>query len=262
VTSLPPKETLRDRVGAAIDALQAGVTPNDVWPLVTAMDRIADQDLEAAVIVAGCLAGHPRAQAAFEERYFHGVRPALRGLGLDADATAEVAQRVRVKLFVTGDRSAAPIVDYLGKGDLGAFVRVVATRIALSDRRAQKPTVGDDALVRVPQRGDPQSDLERATQHQLARDAVERAAASLEPEQRVLLRLHYVDGLTVDEIGATFGVHRATAARRVAKARSCLVALVRDGLKAELDLATAELDSVMQGVQSQLDVSISRILGS
>ena len=218
-------------------------------------------DLDAIVIVAGCLAGDRRAQACFAERYFRRVRPALKSIGLDDASTDDIQQRVWVKLFVGGGTEQPAIVEYLGKGDLAAFVKVVATRLALSERRRDKPRAGDEALVHLPDRtASPQFAYLNASEGALLRSTVEEAAKALSAEQRVLLRLCYVDGLTVDEIGATYNVHRATAARRVARARALLILNVRKLLKNRLNVDSSELDSVMRDVQSALHVSISRIL--
>ncbi len=83
---------------------------------------------------------------------------------------------------------------------------------------------------------------------------------ALSPGERNLLRQHFSDGLTVDEIGALHGVHRATAARRVAKARSQLFAGTRRTLMDNLGLNRSELDSVMRMIESNVHVSVQRNL--
>jgi len=56
------------------------------------------------------------------------------------------------------------------------------------------------------------------------------------------------------------GIHRATAARRVARARTAYVDDVRALLAARLQVARDELDDVIGMVMSRLDVSIPRLL--
>ncbi|MBN1606671.1 MAG: transcriptional regulator, partial [Polyangiaceae bacterium] len=72
---------------------------------------------------------------------------------------------------------------------------------------------------------------------------------------------YYSAGLTIDEIAAAFGIHRATAARRVARARSALLAATRRELGERLRMSTAALKSVMRLIQSQLHASVRRLLG-
>jgi RNA polymerase sigma-70 factor (ECF subfamily) len=93
-------------------------------------------------------------------------------------------------------------------------------------------------------------------------DAAMRAALAALPEQpRALLRYTVVDGWTVDRIGALYGVHRATAARRVAAAREELGAAIRAELAARLAISIDEVDSIVRLVQSRIDVSVERLLG-
>jgi hypothetical protein len=56
------------------------------------------------------------------------------------------------------------------------------------------------------------------------------------------------------------GSHRATAARRVVRAREALVGATRALLVTRLRLANEELDEVIGMVLSRLDVSIPKLL--
>ncbi len=71
-----------------------------------------------------------------------------------------------------------------------------------------------------------------------------------------MLNLHFVDGLSIDEVGTVYHVHRATAARWISAARAALLKEIRLRLAAALRASESELDSVMRGVRSQLDVSL------
>jgi RNA polymerase sigma-70 factor (ECF subfamily) len=99
-----------------------------------------------------------------------------------------------------------------------------------------------------------------------SRDAVAAAmvdaAKQLEPGDRHLLRQHLVAGLSIDQLGAVLGIHRATAARRITRAREQLVAGTRKELARRLQLDGRELDDVIGLVMSRLDVSIAKLLAS
>ena len=66
--------------------------------------------------------------------------------------------------------------------------------------------------------------------------------------------------LSIDAIGAAFGVHRATAARWLLRAREALVAQTRARLASRLSMTVTEIDSVIELVQSRLDASVVRYL--
>ena len=90
--------------------------------------------------------------------------------------------------------------------------------------------------------------------------AFERAIDELSPRDRTLLKLHVIERSSIDDIGALYKVHRATAARWLEAIRDNLGERTRALLAAELALGPAELESVVRAVQSQVSVSLSRIL--
>ena len=94
-------------------------------------------------------------------------------------------------------------------------------------------------------------------------DAAMRAALAALPDQpRALLRYSVVDGWTVDRIGALYGVHRATAARRVAAAREELGSAIRAELRPPASRSpSARSTRSCRLVQSRIDVSLERLLG-
>ena len=77
---------------------------------------------------------------------------------------------------------------------------------------------------------------------------------------RVLLRLHYVDGLRLAGIGALYQVTESTASRWVRRALDAVADGVRARLRERLALSAETFESVLRLVQSQLDVSIRRLL--
>jgi RNA polymerase sigma-70 factor (ECF subfamily) len=86
--------------------------------------------------------------------------------------------------------------------------------------------------------------------------ALKETLTELPVQQRNVLRLSFVEGLSIDEIGALHGVHRATAARWIAAAREAILDGTRRRLRSDLSLSDSEFDSVVRLVQSQLEVSL------
>ena len=75
-----------------------------------------------------------------------------------------------------------------------------------------------------------------------------------------MLRQHALDGLSIDQLAALHGVHRATAARQVHSARDAVLAGTRRELVRRLRLSPRELASMMRLIHSQLDLSLPRVL--
>jgi len=90
--------------------------------------------------------------------------------------------------------------------------------------------------------------------------ALSAAFASLELRDRNLLRLHFVDRMSIDALAPIFAVSRATAARHLASARALLVERTVDQLGARLSLRGSELASLVRQVRSKLEISLSAIL--
>jgi RNA polymerase sigma-70 factor (ECF subfamily) len=87
------------------------------------------------------------------------------------------------------------------------------------------------------------------------------AVGTLDSSDRVVLRQHFVERLTIDQIGAVYHLHRATAARRLARAREALLAATRAALARRLGLAPVELESVLELIASRMEASVERLLG-
>ena len=82
----------------------------------------------------------------------------------------------------------------------------------------------------------------------------------LSPRARTMLRLHLVHGLTIDEIAPMHKVHRATAARWLARARGEVLERSRARLGQLLETDARDVESIMHLIASRLDVSIARHL--
>jgi RNA polymerase sigma-70 factor (ECF subfamily) len=68
--------------------------------------------------------------------------------------------------------------------------------------------------------------------------------------------------VTIDVLAAEHGVHRATAARWLADARTAVHDRTRVELARSLGAATHEADSIIRLVEGRLDVSLDRLLRS
>jgi RNA polymerase sigma-70 factor (ECF subfamily) len=228
--------------------------------------RAADRlDGPALYLVCACLAGDKRALAAFDQRYIVTLAQRLSRLERTGVSSEDVTQLLRIR-FLFGEGGRPPrIADYNGAGDLRAWLRVAAVRIAISlqrKHRREEPD-GDEALRALADAG-PGPELE--LMKEISRDefaaALRTAVAELEPRQRNLLRHQALDRMSIDRIAALYGVHRATAARWVAQARDALVAGVRRRLQAKLAVAPERLDSLLLLIESRLDVSLRPLLAA
>ncbi len=231
-------------------------------------DDLARLDAAEIWLAAGCADGVPEAVQAFDAQYISRLTPALRALGLDAAAADELRQRVRERLLTSVDGGPIRLLEYAGKGRLFGLVKVVAVRMTLDDKRraGRAPDRGNVDQMTVERVMDGELGPELAvieTQHRGAvKNAFRAAIEALEPKQRGVLRLHLLQGSSIDEIAALYGVHRATAARWIVGIREELGQRTREALRSTLGLDDAGLDSLLDAVGSRLDLSLSRVLST
>jgi RNA polymerase sigma-70 factor (ECF subfamily) len=226
------------------------------------------KDLEARAadlyLAAACVAGDAAAIARLEAALSAIVHPALARIGLSKADDDEIVLQVRVALLVRDETGRCRLVGYSGRGELRAYLRAVAVRIALNRRRGSEPSSGDaELLACLPDAADsPELALLKQRYRNDLRLAFATAVAALTPRERTLLRQHYVDGLTMDRLGPLHRAHRATCARWIEAARVKILRGVRRELRAKLALDGAELESAVALVRSQLDLSLCRHLAS
>ena len=243
----------------AFAAHVAAVAPGGV----AAIETLHAEDLYLAC---ACAAKDPRAIAAFEEKYKPEVPSYVGQIDRAPAFIDEVAQQLREKLFVTTGESGKPkICEYTGRGPLGAWLRVVAVRIALNLRRRPKQTVeteGERAPVLRSAAPDPEMDYLKSKYKEEFREAFQATLAELSGDERNVLKLHYIDGLNIDEIGTAYRVHRATVARWLAHSREKIMEETKKRLEERLKIQGSEVDSLIGLVRSQLDVSIYKFFKS
>ena len=210
-----------------------------------------------------CVAGDTSALETFETKVLPQVLQAITSVNSEASFVAEVQQQVRRKLLVP-EQSPARIGEYAGLGPLVHWLRAVAVRTALNLRRSQGRQdlpVPDEALLNLPQSGaDLELDYLKKRYRKDFTQAFRTALSTLTSEERNVLRLHFVEGLTLSQIGAAYQADKSTISRWIGKARQALLEGTRVELSKKFRLDSRELDSLMYLVQSQLDVSLGSLL--
>lgn len=230
-------------------------------PDAAALDQLHAEDL---YLCCACARGEPAALAVFEARLISRIPVYLGSLHLDEERQDNVRQHLRERLFVGVAGGAPKIAEYSGRGALGAWVRIGAVRVALNLGRSRDDQIGgaagpDPDELLLPGVS-PEMAYIRARYQGEFKAAIHAALAALPVEQRTLLRLHLLDGLSIDKLAPLFRVGRSTAARRLMAARQALLGGTRRRLQERLGISEGELDSLAGVVRSQLDLSLARVL--
>lgn len=178
---------------------------------------------------------------------------------LAAHELDEIRDALMQTLVVAQEPARPRLERYLGRGPLAGWLRVVATREVITWLRAKarQPMPDDEALlgnVEAPAEVPELALLKERYRGEFSA-AFRRAIAKLEQRDRNLLRQHYLDELSLEDLATLYRVHRSSAARWLASARSQLLVLTRQELAQALGLPAHDVDSLMRLLQSRLDFS-------
>jgi RNA polymerase sigma-70 factor, ECF subfamily len=238
--------------------------PDDVDP-ARPLEGLRVTDLYLACACAQGLVG---AVERFEAAFGLEIKQALTRFKITDETIDEVRQAVRHLLFVARPDGRPPLITkYSGCGRLRNWACVTASREAIAlFRRSQVelPTDGNllTALADAEVEADPELRHMKAHYRAEFKLAFAQAMTALSARDRTLLRYQYLDGLNIDAIGSIYRVHRATAARWLARARKQILAQTRQALMRNIQVDRSEFDSIMRLIQSRLDVTLRRFLTS
>jgi RNA polymerase sigma-70 factor (ECF subfamily) len=273
--SLPPP-ALGEKLEAALDEAHAK------WPGVeVAADAFARHvasrvpdgaELESTLaalnladlyLACGCVEGVAAAVDTFNARLMSQIGAFVARVASGRDFVDEVAQRLRVKLLVGANGEAPRIGQYGGRGSLESWVCAAAIRVALDLHRG--PAAGASADVDelpLPGPGDPELDYLRHEYADHFRTATADAFGVLSARERTLLRLYYLERLTLDKIAPIYRVHATTVMRWLGEARESILGESRRLLRERLSLSESEVAALLPMMRSGLDLSVRRLVES
>jgi len=228
------------------------------WFAHTRRLNIAEEELERfgdeLYLVCACLEGDRFAATVLDRDYVGPTARVLARLG-EQDFVDEASQLLRERILMPPERR---LEKYAAKGPLLAWLCRVAGRLGLDLRRRRKPTFDEltpEHLVQEP--AEEMRDLPRY--RHVVDAAVRRAVEQLAERDRALLRLRYLSGLDIDQLGDLYGVHRATVARWLAHAKGRM----RDGIQREasaaLGMSHNEFHRMFVQMQDQLELDLGTL---
>lgn len=238
-----------------VRALAAHVEPEG--PVVPETFHCSDFFLAAA-----CTEGVPGAVTALDRGFLSRIPSYIARVCRDSDREKpeDIAQSIAEHVVVPSGTRPPRIAEYSGKGPLGGWLRVLSVRLALNSKRTKDRFVSESAAPHARSEVDPELDLFRMKYRDELEVAFEAAFATLDDEQRLLLRLHSSGTHRGEDIAKILGVDRSTAVRRLARARELLLTSTKSLMTAKLGISPTEFDSIARAVYSQIELTLSRVL--
>jgi RNA polymerase sigma-70 factor, ECF subfamily len=191
---------LEERIARAFETARARWPDVSVDPAAFEAHASTRHPAVELYLVCGLLEGDANALARFDAEYLADLSRVLARFS-DSALVDEVRQILRTRLLVGPD---ARLATFTGKGPLAKWIEVAALRAAISVRRAVRDVPVDDRTIAALHgtTGDPQLAHLKATYRAQFVEAWRAALRALSPDDRTLLRLHVVDRVAVDRLGA------------------------------------------------------------
>jgi RNA polymerase sigma-70 factor (ECF subfamily) len=227
-----------------------------------ALGRLRGSDLYLAC---ACARGDATAHRLFDERFMANVGDFVARINASRTFADEVRQVLRERLLLGGAQRPPRIADYRGVGALGGWLRTVASRTALEllERRGkERPSayVDEGAGAPIPS-GDPEVDYLKSRHRSDFEEAFAESLGDLEDDDRALLKLHFLDGVSLTALAKMQGVDKSTLSRRLSRCRELILAETRRKLGERLGVDGSELESVMNALGSRVEITLGRLLG-
>lgn len=208
--------------------------------------------------------GHERAQERLEQQHFARIERRLSKMATPAAIIAEILQDLRCRLVEFSELRDSGQT-YAGRGSLGGWLFVSAVRQAErrlyhARREEPQPHSADqryDAMLPQP---DPEMEHLVQSYRVTFEEAMQHGLAQLTSRQRNLLRLHFLEQLSIDRLAEVYGVHRSTAARWLIRAQDRFAAATRERFVESIPELATSLPRVLALIQSKLNVNLKQML--
>ncbi|MGE0548460.1 MAG: hypothetical protein AB7O24_15395 [Kofleriaceae bacterium] len=226
------------------------------------LDRVPAH-LHDLVLAFAAASGDPRAQTELHQRVVGAVRATLPAAGYPEHVIDDTIGELTLA-FVHESNRRSPLLTYRGEASLAGWLRTLAARTAIrlvKVCRREPPTADPDSMLLDQIASvDLTRDLYRVELHGAVRRAFAAAIGRLSYFDRDLLAELITRGRSVDDIAKSHTVHRATAARWVARARAALDRELHGELQRDLAASASEISSILGSVQSSIELSVERLL--
>lgn len=259
------ESSLTQLVAAARSAWSELLVPDEAF--IAFLGRCLSEDaannlmaLRADDLYLACAYGRgvPGAYEAFEQYCMRHVVLALQRKGIPAPLIADIGQDLRRRVVEMQQPQPGQKV-YSGRGELVGWLCVTALRDArhkVDKKNREQPLTNFADLILAPDEDAETAFLRKTYKPELTR-AFQEAVAGLTSEERNLLRYHFIKNMTIDEVGQIYGVHRATAARRINRAREVLCERTKENFRARIPIDTGAYKDLLPLIESQIRIQLA-----
>ena len=240
------------------------------------IDEIRADDL---CLIVACENGSEAAWNDLVKCFDATVKSAARAISKNAEDAEDLAGSIWAELYgLKHDKDGklkSKLSYYSGRGSLAGWLRAVTSQLAIDQFRKMKKLVqieedrefenlaqssaektGNDAVVS--KSANPEEVFSENEAQKDVSNALKKAIAELDAEDRLILKLYYFDDLKLKDIGATLGFHEATASRKLARVQSEIRKSVEKILQKEHGWKQEEVKRNLSETASKLGISFEK----
>jgi len=211
-----------------------------------------------------CAYGNENAQAHFIESYDQVIDKALLRFRKQNVSIEDVKHQI-LAYFLFPRKSLPPAIsNYSGSGSLAGYLRISVLNEAVRFVKKGQKEIATDKMEEFDPTAltskDPAIEALKQQYRTEFKEAFQEAIKALENKDVILLRLHYVSGLKMREIGALQNRGKSAVSRAIVQVREKLFRMTHERLMERIGVGKTEVHSIIRMVKSQLDVSFERIL--
>ena len=275
--------------GLGVDEIGARVTPSvekyllrdgadaTAGEIENFVDEIHADDL---CLIVACERNDEKAWEDLVANFDGVVKSAARKIAANAEDADDLASSIWAELYglrqsEDGTRK-TKLAYYSGRGSLGGWLRAIISQMAVDRFRKESRMVQIEETREFENLAEESSNNsnnehivshvenpeEIFTEQQSSRDvteALQTAVASLEAEDRLILKMYYFDDLKLKDIAAVFGYHEATASRKLVRVQNEIRKSVEKGLKTKHGWSDGEVKKHLADTAAGLGISFEKM---
>jgi len=271
-------EEIAPRVSPSVEKylLKAGgdISSSEVGKFV---DEIHADDL---CLIVACERGDEKAWEELVANFDSTVKSAARKIAANAEDADDLASSIWAELYgLRQDESGSrktKLAYYSGRGSLGGWLRAIISQMAVDRFRKESRMVQIEEtreFENLAEESSNNSNNDHIVSHaenpeeiladkQTSADvtaALSSAVASLEPQDRLILKMYYFDDLKLKDIAAVFGYHEATASRKLVRVQNEIRKSVERSLKAHHGWSDNEVKKYLADTAAGLGISFEKM---
>ena len=243
----------------------------------TFIDEIHADDL---CLIVACERSDERAWEDLVANFDSVVKSAARKIASSAEDADDLASSIWAELYglkqgVDGTRK-TKLAYYSGRGSLGGWLRAIISQMAVDRFRkesrmvqieeprefenlAEESSNNSNGASVVSHAENPEEIFSEKQSSQDVAEALSQAIASLEAEDRLILKMYYFDDLKLKDIAAVFGYHEATASRKLVRVQNEIRKSVEKGLRSQHGWSDGEVKKHLADTAAGLGISFEKM---